>query len=281
MNGKAAMGKLDGKVALVSGSGRGIGQAIAMKLASEGARVVINDLDEAPIVETAQRIAALGGESASCVGDVTDADFGRRFVATALERFGTLDIVVNNAGYAWDSVVQKLTDEQWYAMLDVHATAPLRILRAAIEPIRQFAKQEKEAGRRVQRKVVNVSSIAGLFGNAGQAGYSAGKAAVIGLTRALAKEWGRYNVNVNAVAFGYIQTRMTEPIGAQEAVAQIGEREIRMGVQPDLIAFMNRMIPLGRGGTPEEAAGAVYLLCTPEADYISGEVVLASGGLVM
>jgi 3-oxoacyl-[acyl-carrier protein] reductase len=281
MNARTTMSKLEGKVALVSGSGRGIGQAIALKLAGEGARVVINDLDEAPIAETRERIRALGGESAACVGDVTDPDFGRRFVATALERFGTLDIIVNNAGYAWDSVVQKLTDEQWYAMLDVHATAPLRILRAAAEPIRQMAKAEKEAGRRVQRKVVNVSSIAGLFGNAGQVGYSAGKAAVIGITRTLAKEWGRYNVNVNAVAFGYIRTRMTEAIGAGEAVAHIGEREVRMGVQPEMIDFMNRMIPLGRGGTPEEAAGAVYLLCTPEADYISGEVVLASGGLVM
>ncbi len=275
------MGKLDGKVALVSGSGRGIGQAIAVKLASEGARVVVNDLDAGPANETLARIRAAGGDGLACIGDVTAADFGARFVAAATSAYGALDIIVNNAGYAWDSVVQKMSDEQWYAMLDVHASAPFRILRAAAEPIRQMSRKEKDEGRTVHRKVVNVTSIAGLHGNAGQVGYSAGKAAVIGLTKALAKEWGRYAVNVNAVAFGYIQTRMTQPIGSGEAVATIGEREIRMGVQPEMIAAMNRMIPLGRGGTPEEAAGAVYLFCIPESDYISGEVVLVSGGFVM
>ena len=275
------MAKLHGKVAIVSGSGRGIGQAIALKLAAEGARVVVNDVDAHSADDTVKRIRASGVDAVACVGDVTAEDFGRRFVGEALERFGGLDIVVNNAGYAWDSVVQKMTDEQWYAMLDVHATAPFRILRAAADPIREMAKREKAEGRTVQRKVVNVSSIAGLFGNAGQVGYSAAKAAVVGMTRALAKEWGRYAVNVNAVAFGYIRTRMTEALGAGEATARIGEREVRMGVAPEMLDFMNRMIPLGRGGTPEEAAGAVYLLCIPESDYISGEVLLASGGFVM
>jgi len=128
---------------------------------------------------------------------------------------------------------------------------------------------------------VNISSIAGIYGNAGQMGYSAGKAAIIGMTKTMAKEWGRYRVNVNCVAFGLIQTRMTQPVGSGEAVAKIGEREVKMGIQPEFIEFMNRMIPLGRGGTPEEAAGAVYLMCIPESDYISGEVVLASGGFVM
>ena len=275
------MTKLAGKVALVSGSGRGIGAAIATKLASEGARVVVNDIDPAPAEATVQAIVAAGGDAVACVGDVTTPDFAPRFIGTALERYGALDIIVNNAGYAWDAVIQKMTDEQWYAMLDVHATAPFRLLRAAAEPLRQFAKREKDEGRVVQRKVVNVTSIAGLYGNAGQVAYAAGKAAVIGVTRTLAKEWGRYNVNVNAVAFGYIRTRMTEPIGASAAVAHIGERDVKMGVQPEMLAFMNRMIPLGRGGTPEEAAGAVYLFCIPESDYVSGQVVLASGGFVM
>jgi 3-oxoacyl-[acyl-carrier protein] reductase len=275
------MTKLAGKVALVSGSGRGIGAAIATKLASEGARVVVNDIDPAPAQDTVQAIAAAGGDAVACVGDVTAPEFAPRFVATALDRYGALDIIVNNAGYAWDAVIQKMTDEQWYAMLDVHATAPFRLLRAAAEPLRQLAKKEKDEGRVVQRKVVNVTSIAGLYGNAGQVAYAAGKAAVIGVTRTLAKEWGRYNVNVNAVAFGYIRTRMTEPIGESATVAHIGERDVRMGVQPEMLAFMNRMIPLGRGGTVEEAAGAVYLFCIPESDYVSGQVVLASGGFVM
>jgi len=275
------MGKLNDKVAVVTGSGRGIGQAIAIKLAGDGARVVVNDLDEGPAMETVEAIRQAGLEAVACVGDVTDADFGDRIVATAVDNFGGLDIIVNNAGYPWDGVIQKLSDEQFQAMLDVHATAPFRILRAAAGFIREAAKGEQAEGRRVVRKVVNVSSIAGLFGNAGQVGYSAGKAAVIGMTKALAKEWGRYSVTVNCVAFGYIQTRMTEAIGSGAESATVGGREIRMGIKPEFIEFMNQMIPLGRGGTPEEAAGAVYLLCIPESDYVSGQVLLASGGFVM
>lgn len=275
------MKKLEGKTAIVTGSGRGIGQAIALKLASEGAKLVVNDLDAGPADDTIAKIKALGSDAVACLGDVTAPDFGARIVNAALEKFGAIDIIVNNAGYSWDGVVQKMTDEQWYAMLDVHATAPFRILRAAADYLRNATRKEKEEGRRVMRKVVNISSIAGLYGNAGQMGYSAGKAAIIGMTKTLSKEWGRYNVNVNCVAFGLIQTRMTAPIGSGEAVAKVGEREIKMGIQPEFIDFMNKMIPLGRGGTPEEAAGAVYLMCIPESDYISGEVVLASGGFVM
>lgn len=275
------MKKLDGKIAIVTGSGRGIGQAIAQKLASEGAKVVVNDLDADPAEETIAKIRALGSDAISCLGDVTAPDFGARIVKAALDEFGGIDIIVNNAGYAWDGVIQKMTDEQWYAMLDVHATAPFRILRAASDFIRTAAKKEKEEGRSFNRKVVNISSIAGMYGNAGQMGYSAGKAAIIGMTKTMAKEWGRYQVNVNCVAFGLIQTRMTQPVGSGAAVAKIGEREVKMGIQPEFIEFMNRMIPLGRGGTPEEASGAVYLMCIPESDYISGEVLLASGGFVM
>lgn len=275
------MRKLEGKVALVSGSGRGIGQAIALKLASEGAKVVVNDLDDAPANETIAKVQALRSEAVACLGDVTKPDFAPRFVNTAIESFGGIDIIVNNAGYAWDTVIQKTTDEQWQAMIDIHATAPMRILRAAADFIRNAAKKEKEDGKTFNRKVVNISSIAGLYGNAGQLGYSAGKAAIVGMTKTLAKEWGRYNVNVNCVAFGLIQTRMTAPIGSGDASANIAGREIKMGIQPEFIEFMNKMIPLGRGGTPEEAAGAVYLFCIPESDYVSGEVLLASGGFVM
>jgi 3-oxoacyl-[acyl-carrier protein] reductase len=275
------MKKLDGKIAIVTGSGRGIGQAIAQKLAGEGAKVVVNDLDAGPAEETIAKIRALGSQAISCLGDVTAPDFGARIVKDTLDAFGGIDIIVNNAGYAWDGVIQKMSDEQWYAMLDVHATAPFRILRAASDFIRNASKKEKDEGRGFNRKVVNISSIAGMYGNAGQMGYSAGKAAIVGMTKTMSKEWGRYRVNVNCVAFGLIQTRMTQPVGSGDAVARIGEREVKMGIQPEFIEFMNRMIPLGRGGTPEEAAGAVYLMCIPESDYISGELVLASGGFVM
>jgi 3-oxoacyl-[acyl-carrier protein] reductase len=273
------MGNLQGKVALVTGSGRGIGRAIAMKLASEGARVVINDLDAAPADETVNDIRAAGGEAIACNGSVTAPDFAERFIGTAVENYKGLDIIVNNAGYTWDNVIQKMTDEQWYAIMDVHLTAPFRILRAAQPVIRSLSKAEAEAGTRVVRKVVNISSVAGVFGNAGQANYSAGKAGIIGMTQTLAKEWGRMNVTVNCVAYGFIKTRLTAATADSNATANIEGREIKVGVNPDLMAMIERSIPLGRGGTPEEAAGAVYMFCIPESDYVSGQTLLCSGGM--
>ena len=270
--------KLDGKVALVTGSGRGIGRAIALKLASEGARIVINDLDDGPAQETLAEIRAAGGQAVACVGNVTAPDFAERFVGMAVSEYQGLDIVVNNAGYTWDNVIQKMSDEQWYAMLDCHLTAPFRILRAAQPVIRALSKADAEAGRRVVRKVVNISSVAGLFGNAGQANYSTAKAGIVGMTQTLAKEWGRMQVTVNCVAYGFIKTRLTVS-AAGASTATIDGREIKVGVNPDLMAAMERSIPLGRGGTPEEAAGAVYLLCIPESDYISGQTLMCSGGL--
>ena len=272
--------KLDGKVALVSGSGRGIGRAIALKLAGEGARVVINDLDEAPALETVAEIKALGGEAVACVGNVTAPDFADRFVGTATEAYKGLDIIVNNAGYTWDNVIQKMTDEQWYAIIDCHLTAPFRILRAAQPVIRALSKADQDAGNRVVRKVVNISSMAGLFGNVGQTNYATAKAGVIGMTETLAKEWGRMNVAVNCVAYGLIKTRLTVVAGGgAESTAHIDGRDIKVGVNPGLMAAMEQTIPLGRGGTPEEAAGAVYLFCIPESDYISGQTLICSGGL--
>ena len=270
--------KLEGKVALITGSGRGIGRSIALKLASEGARVVVNDLDEAPAQEVVEAIRAAGGQAVACIGSVTAPDFAERFIGTAVSEFKGLDIIVNNAGYTWDNVVQKMTDEQWYAMLDVHLTAPFRILRAAQPVIRALTKQEKEAGKSVVRKVVNISSVAGLFGNAGQTNYSTAKAGIVGMTQTLAKEWGRMQVTVNCVAYGFIKTRLTVS-AAGASTANIDGREIKVGVNPDLMAAMERMIPLGRGGTPDEAAGAVYLLCIPESDYVSGQTLMCTGGL--
>ena len=270
--------KLEGKVALITGSGRGIGRSIALKLAAEGARVVVNDLDEAPALEVVEAIRSAGGQAVACVGSVAAPDFAERFIGTAVSEFKGLDIIVNNAGYTWDNVVQKMTDEQWYAMMDVHLTAPFRILRAAQPVMRALAKQEKEAGTTVVRKVVNISSVAGLFGNAGQTNYSTAKAGIVGMTQTLAKEWGRMNVTVNCVAYGFIKTRLTVSADS-DSTANIDGREIKVGVNPDLMTAMERMIPLGRGGTPDEAAGAVYLLCIPESDYVSGQTLMCSGGL--
>lgn len=272
------MKKLEGKVALVSGSGRGIGREIALKLAGEGARVVINDLDEAPARETVADIVAAGGQAVACTGSVTEGGFADRFVQTAVSTYGGLDIIVNNAGYTWDSVVQKMSDEQWEAMLAVHLTAPFRILRAASGFIREANKRESEEGRDVFRKVVNISSTSGVYGNAGQANYAAAKAGINGLTKAMAKEWGRYKVNVNSVAFGLIKTRLTEADANAGATIHVQGNEIRVGVNPQILKNAEAMIPLGRGGTPEEAAGAVYLFCIPESNYVSGQVLVCGGG---
>jgi 3-oxoacyl-[acyl-carrier protein] reductase len=272
------MKKLDGKVAVVTGSGRGIGREIALKLAGEGARVVINDLDAEPAAQTVAEIAVAGGRAVACVGSVTDANFAERFIGTALENFGGVDIIVNNAGYTWDSVVQKMSDEQWEAMLAVHLTAPFRILRAASHFIREANKREVEEGRDVFRKVVNISSTSGVYGNAGQANYAAAKAGINGLTKAMAKEWGRYKVNVNSVAFGLIRTRLTEADANAGATINVQGNEIRVGVNPQILKNAEAMIPLGRGGTPEEAAGAVYLFCIPESNYVSGQVLVCGGG---
>jgi len=269
--------KLEGKVAIITGSGRGIGRSIALKLASEGASIVVNDLDAEPAEETVQAIREAGGQAAACIGSVTAPDFAERFVGTAMSEYRGLDIVVNNAGYTWDNVIQKMSDEQWYAMIDCHLTAPFRILRAAQPIISKLAKAEKEAGNRIVRKVVNISSVAGLFGNAGQANYSTAKAGIVGMTQTLAKEWGRMNVTVNCVAYGFIKTRLTVSAEA-DATANIDGREIKVGVNPDLMAAMERSIPLGRGGSPEEAAGAVYLFCIPESDYVSAQTLICGGG---
>ena len=174
-----------------------------------------------------------------------------------------------------------MSDEQFQAMLDVHLVAPFRILRAAADPIRILAKKDAEEGREVFRKVVNISSIAGLYGNAGQASYSSAKAALVGMTRTLCKEWGRYKVNVNCVAFGFIRTRLTQAIEAEQATIDVEGHEIKVGIQPQLINTFEKMIPLGRAGTPEEAADAVYLFCAPELNYISGQVVVCGGGLLI
>jgi 3-oxoacyl-[acyl-carrier protein] reductase len=265
------MPTLQDKVAIVTGSGRGIGRAVALKLAAEGAKVVVNDLDEAPAKETVEDIIAVGGQAVACVGSVTAPDFAERFIDTAVETFGGLDIIVNNAGYIMDNVIQRMTDEQWDGILEMHLTAPFRILRAAQPYI-------KANPTDYHRKVVNVSSVSGVYGSIGQANYAAAKSGVIGFTKTLAKEWGRYKVNVNAVAFGFILTRMTEAVAGEDTTVEIEGRKMRVGVSQAAMDGIKKTNPLGRPGTPEEAAGAVYALCLQEMNYVSGQCVTVDAG---
>ena len=274
----AAPFSLEGRTALVTGAGRGIGRAIAKRLASAGARVMINDLDEAMLRESETEIA-LARQVQHVAGDLTDPATPAAIVQATLDAFGAVDIIVNNAGYSWDNVIQKTTDEQFEAMLAIHLVTPFRVLRAASTFIRDAAKKESAAGQRVMRKVVNITSIAGTDGNPGQSGYSSGKAGVIGLTKTLAREWGRYNVNVNAVGFGLIQTRLVQDLNAPGASMEMHGHHIRLGVQPTLLESVKSACPLGRLGTPEEAAGAVLFFCSPLSDYVTGEVLICGGGL--
>jgi 3-oxoacyl-[acyl-carrier protein] reductase len=306
---------LEGRTALVTGSARGIGRAIAERLLSAGANVMLNDLDESALLETE---AALRNSDDThprvrhFAGDLTDPATPSALVEATLNAFGAIDIIVNNAGYTWDSVIQKTTDDQFQAMLDIHLVTPFRILRAASEYLRSAAKRESAHHQRVMRKVVNITSIAGTDGNPGQSAYGSAKAGVIGLTRTLAKEWGRYNVNVNAVGFGLIETRLvvrsSSGLVAQgfspgsqagpgrpdekalasglpgadapaESTLHMHGHDIKIGVPTAALDALKERCPLGRLGTPEEAANAVLFFCSPLSDYVTGEVLICGGGL--
>jgi 3-oxoacyl-[acyl-carrier protein] reductase len=272
---------LANKAAIVTGAGRGIGRAIAQILAKAGAAVVLADIDEAALAEAKASIeAAVGGAKlATIAGDLTAAGFPEALIAKSVAEFGSLDILVNNAGYTWDNVIQKTSDEQFQAMLDIHIVAPFRLLRAAAPWLRETVKKEAEGGKTVMRKVVNITSISGLGGNAGQAGYASGKAAIVGLTKTIAKEWGRYHVTVNAVGFGIIDTRLTRPMESAETNIAIGARQVHVGMQAQVREEAGRGIPLGRLGTPEDAANAVFFFCSPLSDYVTGEVLVCGGGI--
>ncbi len=272
-------GLLEGKTAIITGAGRGIGRATAELFAGHGARVVLSDIDPVPTEQAVGAILTAGGHAISVPGDVTDRAFPDLLVNTAIEKFGGLDIIVNNAGYTWDAVIHKMTDEQWEAILAVHLTAPFRIIRAASAFLRETAKREKaELGAALARKIVNISSTSGTRGNPGQANYSSGKAGVIGLTKMLAKEWGQFNIQVNCVAFGRIETRLTQAKEKGETIHR-GEAEIAIGIPAERLDRTTPMIPMGRAGTPREAAGAVMFFASPLSNYVSGQVLEVAGGL--
>ncbi len=270
------MNLLKNKIALITGSGRGIGKAAALTFARNGANLVVNDLDEDVANQTAEEIRKLGVEAAVCAGDVTAADFPERFLKTALDVFGEIDIIVNNAGFTWDAIIYKMTDEMWDAILNVHLKAPFRILREFGKYLRLKSETEKPMNA---RKVVNVTSVAGLGGNFGQSNYASAKSGVVGLTKTLAKEWGRFNVTVNAVAFGAIETRLTMEKEGNET-ADIHGIKIPIGIPKNVRDMFIKMIPMGRIGKPEEAAHSILFLASPLSGYISGHILECTGGLV-
>ena len=268
------MGVLDGKVAIVTGSARGIGRATAELLSEHGASVLINDLDGDVAEQTASEIA---GETVVYAGDLTAEGACDALVQAAIDNWGKIDIIVNNAGYTIDAPIHKMSDDAFQRMLDIHTIVPFRVIRAAAPHLREPAKKEREEGKEVFRKIVNVSSISGTMGNAGQANYSAGKSAVVGLTKTLAKEWGQFKINVNAVAFGWIETRLTASKDESNTM-EIGGQTVQLGIPDQMRSMAGNLIPLGRPGTPEEAAGGVFFLCSPWSNFVHGQVLNITGG---
>jgi 3-oxoacyl-[acyl-carrier protein] reductase len=268
------MSVLEGKVAIVTGSARGIGRATAELLVQQGAKVLINDLDGDAAQKTSSEI---DGETIVFAGDLTKGGTCERLVERVIDEWGKVDILVNNAGYTIDAPIHKMSDESFQRMLDIHSIVPFRMCRAVAPHMREPAKQEREERREVFRKIVNVSSISGTLGNAGQANYSSGKSAVVGLTKTLAKEWGQFKINVNAVAFGWIETRLTASKVSSNVIEIDGE-QFQLGIPDQLRGLAPALVPLGRPGTPQEAAGGVFMLCSPWANYITGQVLSITGG---
>ena len=280
-------GRLEGKVAIVTGGGRGIGRGECLALAAEGAKIVCNDFggtaagpggEKGPADQVVDEVKKLGSDAVANYDNVADFASGDRMVQQALDSFGRLDIVVNNAGYTWDGMAHKMSDEQFRAMLDIHTVAPFRLLRAAAPYLREAGKADREAGREVFRKVVNVTSISGTQGNVGQVNYAAAKAGLVGLTKTFAREWGPFKVNVNAVAFGFVETRLTAALEESGETIRRGEAEIRLGIPEKMRELAGTLIPLGRPATPQEAAGPIFFLCSPWSNFVHGQVLTASGG---
>jgi len=268
-----------GDVVIVTGSGQGIGARAAQMFAKEGAKVVITDLDETKADSVAAGINADGGSAISFSGDITQVDFPDKLVAFTIEKFGKINHIVNNAGYTWDGVLHKMSDKQWAAMLEVHNTAPFRLLRAAAPYLREPAKEEKEKGLPLQnRSIVNISSISGTLGNSGQVNYSTAKSGIVGLTKTVAKEWGFLGIRCNAIAFGTIQTRLTDTM--KDEVIEVDGEKVKLGIPASAQnpAVFKALVALQRKGTVDEAAGSILLLCSPLSGYINGQCLSVDGG---
>ena len=264
------MSKLEGKVAIVTGAGRGIGRATALRLAREGARVVVNDVDSEPAHETADLVKEAGGEVSVSTSNTVELAEAKEMVSATVETFGQLDIVVNNAGITRDKTFHNMEDSLWDTVIDVNLKTAYHTNLAAMPYLREVAKAEaKEHGApRYHRKITMTSSSVALTGNPGQSNYTAAKGAIISLTRTLALELGPFKINVNAVAPGFIETRMT-------AAKQPGGKE---GIPEEMRQAMIGQIAVRRAGLPEDIAAAHAFLVSPDADFISGVTLPVAGG---
>ncbi|ORY72913.1 hypothetical protein BCR35DRAFT_307439 [Leucosporidium creatinivorum] len=276
MSGSFPKGLLHDEVAIVTGAAQGIGKAVALTFAKEGAKVVVSDLDEAKANAVVEEIKKAGGQAIAVGGDVTAVDFPKKLISATIEAFGKVNHIVNNAGFTFDKMLHTMSDETFELILKVHNTAPFRIIRE----VAPYLRAKDPAVIATNRSIVNVSSIAGLHGNVGQTNYATAKAGVVGLSKTVAKEWGAFNVRCNTVAFGYINTRLTGNKADGEAMV-VGGQKIALGIpQPKGGAPKGPIpgIPLGRPAEAQEAANAVLFLCSPLASYISGHTLEVTGG---
>ncbi|CAE6515141.1 unnamed protein product [Rhizoctonia solani] len=272
----ASRGLLAGEVAIITGAAQGIGRSAALLFAKEGAKVVVSDLDEKKANAVVDEIKRAGGQAIAVAGDVGAEDFPERIVNATIKTYGQINHIVNNAGFTFDKMIHTMNDESFDLIMKIHVRAPFRLVRAAAPHMRLKGDAAKAVPN---RSIVNVSSVSGLHGNVGQINYAAGKSAVVGMTKTIAKEWGAFGVRANTVAFGYIQTRLTAAKGGENTITVDG-KQIALGIpgggkQPEGPV---PGIPLGRPGTPDEAAAAVLFLVSPLASYVSGHTLEVTGG---
>ncbi|HAZ31972.1 MAG TPA: 3-oxoacyl-ACP reductase [Dehalococcoidia bacterium] len=259
------MGKLDGRIAVITGAGRGIGKADALLFAREGAMVVVSDIDEAPVMEVVEEIQAAGGQAAGCVGNVTEPEDCQRMMDMAVDRFGKLDILVNNAGLTRDAMIHKMTDTQWDMCIDISLKGTFNCIRAASK----YMMKQSHNGR-----IINVASVAGLMGNVGQINYSAAKSGIIGLSKTVAREWARFGVTCNVIAYGFVDTRLTRE--REEQAETVGGEKV--GIPKKIRDLMLLQL---KPMEPEDAARPVLFLASDDAAFITGQVLNVSAGMYM
>ena len=264
------MGRLDDRVAIVTGGGRGIGQATSLRLAADGASVVVNDIDDGPANETVALIEAAGGKAIACVANTVEMAQAERLVQAAVDAYGKIDIIVNNAGVTRDKMFHGLDDAQFDFVFDANLKTGFHTTLAAMPYLREVAKKEIAENGKVayNRKIVFTSSVAALMGNPGQYNYTAAKGAVIATTKTLARELGAFGINVNAVAPGFVETRLT-------AAKEPGKD---LGIPEEMRQMAKMMISLGRLGQPEDIANVTAFLVSSDSDFVTGVTIPVTGG---